>query len=148
MISTDPDKYIKISKDHLREVNPQISEDKIIDLRDNKIRRLIDAGFVPVVEDSNLDPKHETRFKELAEELDLTLVCIDLTDVPLREAIERDWEREDRLGPIVIAGMYKKYIKGKEAEEKEQQNGKTRSDSLWPPESKMPGMRRQDQSTI
>ena len=118
--------WIRINKDNLREMlNNSVwskeNEKQILKVRDSLIRQYVSAGFNVVVDDTNLDIKHEIQIKNLAVELNADFE-IKIFDTPLYDCIERDSKREKPVGKKVILDMYNRYLR--KAPEKFELNGK------------------------
>ena len=114
-ISKNPE-YIRVNKDELRimlgsEDNPCRNEKKVIAKRDEIIIDALRNGKNVIVDDTNLNPFHEERVREIASQLEKELdIKIDFEikwfKISLTEAIERDSKREAKVGAAVIARMY------------------------------------------
>lgn len=93
----------------------------IVHMRNVVIRHAITEGYNIVVDDMNLELKHEERIRKIVDSMnelgskidgyDQYLVEIKKFDVDVETAIMRDAERENSVGQKVIADMYNKYIK-------------------------------------
>jgi predicted kinase len=103
--------YVRVNKDELRiilgsESNPCRNEKKVIAERDRIIIDALKNNKNVIVDDTNLNPIHETRVREIAEEFDAE-VEIKWFKISAEEAIERDSQRlgRARVGPAVIHRM-------------------------------------------
>src|SRR5258708_7798095 len=90
VIGDNPGKYKRINKDDLRRMldNSRWSsgnENHILRVRDSLILLSLEAGYHVIVDDTNLDPKHEQRITELVKLKAVQVVVKDFTDVPLEE---------------------------------------------------------------
>lgn len=108
--------YKRVNKDELRSMidNGKWSgknEKFIVGVRDEIIIRSLRAGISVISDDTNLDPKHEERFRQIARDFKASLVIEDrFLQVPLETCIQRDLLRLESVGAKVITGMYDKYI--------------------------------------
>ena len=111
---TDENENVKrISKNDLRSMlqngrySPELEKDILL-ARDNLIINFIMTGRDVVVDDTNMNPKHQDRIKELANNLKAELVTKSfLTDVDL--CVSRDSKRINSVGEKAIRDMYEKY---------------------------------------
>lgn len=106
--------WARVNKDDLRAMinNGKWSkenEKQVINLRNALIEQYLDAGYSVVVDDTNLDPKHEKYLSELAASL-LVEFEVKLFDTPISECIRRDALRENPVGKKVIWGMFNQYL--------------------------------------
>jgi len=120
-IDKNPGMYKRVNKDDLREMldnsNWSDSNEKfILKLRDQIIIEGLKAGKHVICDDTNLDPKHETRIREIVSEYNKTKndsvqVVIVNFNISVTEAIKRDSKRSKPVGAKVIRDMYNKYLK-------------------------------------
>lgn len=94
------DGYLRVNKDDLRgmlfdEWQPK-REKMIIKARDELVRLCLEQGRHVIVDDTNLNPRHETRLAQLAAEHGARFVVQDFTDVPLSVCLERNAARTDK----------------------------------------------------
>lgn len=115
LLAEHPNQYKRVNKDDLRATldngffDGKKTENFILKVRDQIILAALAEGKHVIVDDTNLDPKHETHVRELVK--DKALVEIkDFTSVPLEECIARDQKRQNYVGEKVIRGMHKKYL--------------------------------------
>lgn len=121
-----PGTYKRISKDDLRLMldNGKHSsgrEDFILRARDFLILETLSNGQNVLVDDTNLNPIHEERIRELVTawnqekaaegKRERAEVEVKFFDVPLEECIERDKTRPNPVGEAVIRDTYNKYLK-------------------------------------
>jgi predicted kinase len=104
----------RINKDLLREMldGGQYSaenEEKIRETRDALILYFLAAYYDVVVDDTNLDPKHEKHLRGVAAHASARFVVVNV-DTPLDECIRRDAARTKPVGEAVIRGMHKKWL--------------------------------------
>jgi len=91
------------------------NEEEVLGVRDILIENFLRRGFNVIVDDTNLDPKHAKRIKEMIGEMNEELFNVDIEekffDVPVYECIERDKLRGNKMvGEKVIIDMWKKYL--------------------------------------
>lgn len=110
-------KVKRINKDDLRAMIHDSEwsgklEGDIILARDALVTLFIQHGYDVIVDDTNLDPKHEKRLRELAYQLGADF-GISFVNTPLEECIMRDDLRGNpgRVGRGVIMQMYNRYLK-------------------------------------
>src|ERR1035437_1911278 len=115
-----PGKYKLVTKDDLRLLldNGKWSKDNeqfVLKIRDTIIKEALLAGNSVIVADTNLDPSHEKRIREIVNYLaaDIKIVIKDFTDVDPKTCIERDLKRPNRVGHKVIMDMYNRYLNPK-----------------------------------
>lgn len=130
--STWAKKYIKdnpsfkrINKDSLRAMLDdskwsKSNEKFIVIARDELILRILEEGYSPIVDDTNLAPKHLDHITQMVKAWSKSGPSVkvevkDFTDVPLEECIRRDQGRPDYVGEKVIRGMYDQFLKPKPA---------------------------------
>lgn len=117
-------KIKRINKDDLRamldvSVHSKANERFVVATRDEIVRKALNDGLSVIIDDTNLDPKHEARMIELSTEYTsrtskpCDVIKKDFTDVPVLECIKRDAMRTGtaQVGEKVIMGMYNKYLK-------------------------------------
>lgn len=120
-------KAINICKDDLRKMMPKANEGLILKLRDSITFNmfLVYKDIDVVWSDTNLNPIHENRAKEIvfefnmssaanAQKLPYELEIKDFTDVPIETCIKQDLMRLDSVGKDVIMEMYYKWLCPKE----------------------------------
>ncbi|MEI7999103.1 MAG: AAA family ATPase [Candidatus Omnitrophota bacterium] len=110
----DKQHFARVNKDDLRAMinNGKWSdknEKNIIKMRDMMIGRYTLSGVDVVVDDTNLDPKHEKQLRELAEKLNVAF-CIKEFKTSIEECLRRDEKRENPVGKKVIWRMYNQYL--------------------------------------
>lgn len=108
--------FKRVNKDDLRAMidNGKWSkgnEKFVLTMRDFMVRNAIKQGHSIIVDDTNLDPSHETTLKLIAAELGVEFEVKDFTDVPLSTCLERDMKRTNCVGEKVIKEMYNRYLK-------------------------------------
>lgn len=113
-VDANPGKYKIVNKDSMRAMfdNGKFSkgnESFILKARDALILLALQEGYYPVVDDTNLHPKHIETIKELVKGL-ATVEIQDFTHVSLEECIERDRKRPNYVGEQVIRRMYRDFL--------------------------------------
>lgn len=107
--------YIRINKDDIRESitgkwTPK-KEKNVISIRNSLIKAGISLGKNVIIDDTNLNPKHEQSLKTLAQELGVEFEVNDsFLKVPVEECVERDIKRDKSVGYKVIYKMYYDYL--------------------------------------
>lgn len=107
--------YIRINKDDIRESitgkwTPK-KEKNVISIRNSLIKTGISLGKNVIIDDTNLNPKHEQSLKTLAQELGVEFEINDsFLKVPVEECVERDIKRDKSVGYKVIYKMYYDYL--------------------------------------
>lgn len=107
--------YKRVNKDELRamldnSVWSKGNEKFVLNVRDYIVAQAIILKQNLIVDDTNLDPKHEKKIRELAEPFGVD-VEVKFFDTPLEECIARDAKREKPVGEMVIRGMHNQYLK-------------------------------------
>jgi predicted kinase len=124
LIDKEPEKWKRTNKDDLRLMldNNKWSkknEQCVLKVRDLLIKQFMEDGYNILIDDTNLDSKHEKRMRELIEEHNTTFghetkqyeLEVKFFDISLSEAIDRDNKRTvGHVGQKVIRGFYNKYI--------------------------------------
>lgn len=107
--------YIRINKDDIREsITGKWTSKKekiVISIRNSLVKAGISLGKNVIIDDTNLNPKHEQSLKTLAQELGVEFEINDsFLKVPVEECIERDIKRDKSVGYKVIYKMYYDYL--------------------------------------
>lgn len=110
-------KVKRINKDDLRGMLDDgkwsgTNEKFIIKARDALIMLALEEGCHVVVDDTNLDPKHEEHIRELVKGQAEVKVQT-FFDASVEECIKRDLKRSKSVGEKVIKEMYGKYLEPK-----------------------------------
>lgn len=115
-VSENPS-YVRVNKDELRillgsKEKPCRNEGKVIAKRDEIIIDALRNGKSVIVDDTNLNPIHEKRVREIQNQIEIELNTkidfeIKIFKISLNEAIERDSKRETSVGASVITRMYR-----------------------------------------
>lgn len=118
-----PNSIKRINKDLLREmfdfgVHTGKSEGFIILARNLLIDLALTEGMNVIVDDTNLNPVHESAIRNLVSNrnrttAETTQVIVQEVHTPIEECIERDLKRPNSVGEKVIKEMYNKWMKPK-----------------------------------
>jgi len=105
---------VRVNKDDLRRMlnagqHSKAKEVFVCSVRDFIVQSALDAGKSVIVDDTNLEKKHEIRLREIAGGRNFEI--IDFTHVSLAVCLERDLKRVRSVGEKVIRGMWRKYLK-------------------------------------
>ena len=106
-------RFVRVNKDDIREgqfpnYKPR-DEREVVRIEDRMIEEALSEGKSVVVDDTNLNPIHERRLRNLAEAHAAELHIKDF-DVPLEECIQRNIKRGMKVPTSAIVEMYNKYI--------------------------------------
>lgn len=117
LIDKNPNKYKRINKDDLRAMldnsnYTKTSEKFILQVRDQIILLALKDGKHILIDDTNLNPIHESHIRQLVKGL-AEVEIKDFTDVPIETCIKQDLKRFNSVGEKVIRDMYNKYLKPK-----------------------------------
>ena len=113
MVKNNPD-IMNVCKDDIREAMVKGTKEKeIINARDAMTESFLKSGKSVIWSDTNLNPIHEKRAKELSEKYNAIVEVKDFTHVTLKECIERDSKRVKTVGATVIKSMYNQYQRTK-----------------------------------
>lgn len=113
--------FVKIEKDQIRkdsrlfsggEYNHQRGDESIVlKERDRLIRKAFADGKSVISSDTNLVQKHITQLSNIAKQNHAVVEIKSFLDLPLKEVIERDDNREDAVGEQVIRKMFHTQVK-------------------------------------
>jgi predicted kinase len=117
-VAKDPKNIKRINKDDLRvmlhaSVWSKSLENDIIETRDLLICFWLSQDKTVIVDDTNIQPAHEPRLRDLAEMHESEFKIQDFTDVPLNVCLKRDSERANFVGEKVIKTMFNTYLRNK-----------------------------------
>lgn len=107
--------FLRINKDDIRagmlgKWNKRKERD-VLKIRDTLIRAGISLGKNVIVDDTNLNPKHERTVRGIANELGVAFeLKDDFLEVSPEECIRRDLARQDSVGETVIWRMWSQYL--------------------------------------
>lgn len=103
---------VRVNKDDLRamlhsSIHSKGRENFVLGVRDFIVRKALDEGHNVVVDDTNLNPIHETRLREIAKlaKGDVQVIIQDFTDVTIDICIQRDKMRPNSVGEEAIRRM-------------------------------------------
>lgn len=104
-----------ITKDDIRLLvpNKKKSEKLVLEIRDNLTIDYLNRGCSVIWADTNLNPIHENKAREIASQHNAKFIIKDFTDVSLEDCIKRDNARPHGVGEKVITDMYNQYLKPK-----------------------------------
>jgi T4 RnlA family RNA ligase len=85
-------------------------EKRIVKVRDLLTEYYFEQGYSVIWSDTNLNPVHLQRAKELAEKYQAQVIVQDFTYVSLAECIKRDLIRPNSVGQEAIEQMYYDYL--------------------------------------
>lgn len=120
-VNADPDNRVLIEKDEIRKdsrlfeggaYNHKRGDEAIvIKERDDLIERALAKGKSVISSDTNLLNRHVTQISNIARKYSATVEVVDFLDVPLKDLIKRDAERENSVGEQVIRRMFHDHVK-------------------------------------
>lgn len=115
-VNNDKGAYKRISKDDLRAMldagnHTKANESFILEIRDWLIIEALKRGKHVIVDDTNLNPIHEQRIKDIAKKYNAIVEIKDFTGISLEECIKRDSTRINSVGKDVIIKMYNRYLR-------------------------------------
>ncbi|MBP8994157.1 MAG: AAA family ATPase [Bacteroidales bacterium] len=113
----NPNGVKRINKDELREMLDcgqftGASEKFVLKVRNALILQCIEQGKHVIIDDTNLNPKHEIAIRELTKGIAEVLIQ-DFTHVTVEGCIKNDLSRCASVGESVIRKMYNQYLKPK-----------------------------------
>lgn len=105
----------RINKDSLRDMLDggawsRGNEKFVLAARDLLIVEALVQGYHVIVDDTNLDPKHEKRIREISKGIATVQINDAFLEVSLDECIARDLKRPNSVGEQVIRRMYNQYL--------------------------------------
>lgn len=109
----------RINKDDLRAMVDSgaysgKNEKVIVNLRDFLLRYFMNMGYNVIIDDTNLNPIHESNIRRIVDEYNYDSIEYELQvkffDVPVEECVYRDKNRTNSVGSDVIYNMYNKYL--------------------------------------
>ena len=113
LIEKNPGVYKRINKDDLRSMldNSKWSKGNeafVLKVRDALIHLAIVEGYSPIVDDTNLHPKHVEHITAMVAPIPVETKFF---DVPVFECIDRDAKRPNPVGGEVILRMWNQFVK-------------------------------------
>lgn len=113
--------FVKIEKDEIRKdsrlfkdgvYNHRRGDERfVIKERDRLIHQALSKEKSVISSDTNLVKKHIVQLTNIANEYDAEVEVVKFLDVPLKELIRRDKNREDSVGEQVIRRMFHNHVK-------------------------------------
>jgi len=120
LVNSAPNSYKRINRDDLRAMfdDGYVSrgnEKFVKQVRDILIVKALEAGKHVIVDDLNLSKKNENRIQQLIDEFnkahnDNVTLEIKQLDTPLVECLERDANREKKVGAQVIRKLHRQFF--------------------------------------
>lgn len=101
---------IRTSKDEIRNQLGGVVETKVIRKETELVTEALEAGRDVIMDNTHFNPRHERRYRLLAEQYGYTFELKSFTDVPLEECIRRDRNRTNSVGEAVIRRMHAQYL--------------------------------------
>ena len=103
---------VGLTKDDLRLMfaDTKRREKLVLNTRNELTKMYLAEGLNVIWHDTNLNPIHETKAREIAKELNSVVSIQDFCDVDVKECIKRDALRPNAVGEKVIKGMYNQYL--------------------------------------
>lgn len=119
--AAQPGTMVRINKDDLRtmlhdDVWHGKYERRVVRARNALVEAFLGDGVSVIVDDTNLNPRHEKDLRRLAAYHGAEFKIADHTDVPLHTCIKRDLQRARSVGEKVIRDMHNQYLAPKPAE--------------------------------
>lgn len=120
-VAEDPSNRVQIEKDEIRK-NSRLFKDGVynhkrgdesivIKERDRLIHQALSSGKSVISSDTNLVSKHLVQMSAIAKQYNAEVEIKSFLDVPIKELIERDKNRENSVGEQVIRKMFHEQVK-------------------------------------
>ena len=111
----DHPEFKRLNKDDIREElgNPEWSnkfEKEVLTLQRNRGIEYLENGFSIIIDDTNFSKKHSDFWGQVASDRQIEMITLPF-DTPVEVCIQRDAEREKKVGKGVIMKMYNQYLK-------------------------------------
>ena len=111
-----PDKMVIINRDDIRDMLGQYwvpnRETLVSDIETSAVTNALQAGYVTIVDATNLNTRIVRMWKDLAAEHNVTIGFM-MCELSLRKALWRNWLRRlkggRKISSKVIRGFYKRY---------------------------------------
>tara|TARA_B110000211_G_scaffold233016_1_gene298114 strand:- start:964 stop:1854 length:891 start_codon:yes stop_codon:yes gene_type:complete len=113
----------RVNKDDMRDmfdasVHSKGNEKFLLRMRDHVILEALRSGKHVIIDDTNFEPRHEERIREIVAEYKAESghevnVEVKFFDVNLEECIKRDKKRDNPVGEKVIRSIYNKFLRAK-----------------------------------
>lgn len=115
LMESKPNVYKRVCKDSLRamldfDAFTGKSEDYILKTRDNLIIQALQNSFSVIIDDTNLNPIHETHIRQLVKNFNIKFT-VKFIDTDKDVCIANDLKRLNSVGYKEIIGMYNKWLK-------------------------------------
>ena len=116
-VDARPGQIKRINKDDIRAMLDNSTWSKknegfVLKVRNQLIMMALEQGYHVIVDDTNLNPRHEQAIRELvALKGRVTVKIQDFTHVTVEECIERDLKRMSSVGEQVIRRMYNDFLR-------------------------------------
>lgn len=145
-----PGEMAAISRDGLRDEYfhtrvglTQDQESHITSLQHSQIHNMLERGLSVVVHDCNLRMQYRKQLAQIAENLGVQWIQVDLTHVSLETCLDRNAKRDVPVPEEVIRGMYNRYIKANKGKAMALPTVKPRdvlpSHEMYVPDTNLPG---------
>lgn len=110
-----PGSIVRINRGMLRHMlhggkRRNLTDTQVLAARDALAVTYLTTGVDVIVDDTNLNPIHEKRLRDLADHTGARFVVRDFTDVPLTECLLRDANRSRGVGSEVIVSTWQKWL--------------------------------------
>jgi predicted kinase len=113
MASDNPETVVEVTKDELRKLpncpSNRNRERWVIEKRDEIINEALKAGKDVICHDTNFNPVHEKRLRDMARAHRADFEVVDFTDISPSECVRRDALRVESVGAHVIWKMWQQY---------------------------------------
>jgi predicted kinase len=115
MVRDNPSTFKRVNKDDLRAMLDvsqfsNSNEQFVLDTRDHIVREALKKGKSVIVDDTNLNPKHQEHLETIVGQINRGInIELVFFDVPIEECIVRDSKRTAKVGEKVIRSMFKSY---------------------------------------
>jgi predicted kinase len=115
MVESSAGQLVRVNKDDIRErlrdgVNSW-DEKLVVRERDVLIEEALSAGLSVISDDTNLNPVHEKRLRELAVKYHACFKVIDMRDTPFAVCLERNRQRENPLPDKVLYDTHARWMR-------------------------------------
>lgn len=92
------------------------NEKFIVSVRDKMVEDALSRGYDVVVDDTNFSDKHFYTMCDIAKRVGDVMIVEKFFDVSLKEALQRNSKRENKVEDHIIVNMYEKHVKSKKVE--------------------------------
>lgn len=109
----------RVSRDHIRRMlfgplyqRPKAKAEELVTVvQNNIVETLLEQGRSVIIDDTNLRPDVQAKWRDMANRYGVDLHVEDFTNVPLDVCMQRDEARHDSVGRAVIQRMYDNYLR-------------------------------------